>query len=79
MVATGRSPTEVDALAQRIAAGPAFAFASVKRLVHQAPTATFDAQLEAERDCFVAAAGTPDFREGIAAFFERRAAAFGKS
>lgn len=68
---------EVSALAQRIAAGPAFAFASVKRLVHQAPTVSFDEQLEAERDAFVAAAATKDFREGVAAFFERRPAKFG--
>lgn len=69
---------EVAALARRIAAGPAFAFSSVKRLVHQAPTASFDEQLEAEREGFVAAARTKDFREGIAAFFERRPPAFGQ-
>jgi 2-(1,2-epoxy-1,2-dihydrophenyl)acetyl-CoA isomerase len=68
---------EVNALAQRIAAGPAFAFASVKRLVYQATRVSFDEQLEAERDAFVAAAGTKDFREGVAAFFERRPAKFG--
>ncbi len=69
---------EVDAVAARIAAGPAFAFASVKRLVHQAPTVPLDVQLESERDAFVAAARMADFREGITAFFERRAAKFGK-
>jgi 2-(1,2-epoxy-1,2-dihydrophenyl)acetyl-CoA isomerase len=68
---------EVNALAQRIAAGPAFAFASVKRLVYQATGASFDEQLEAERAAFVAAAGTKDFREGVAAFFERRPPKFG--
>jgi 2-(1,2-epoxy-1,2-dihydrophenyl)acetyl-CoA isomerase len=68
---------EVNALAQRIAAGPAFAFASVKRLVYQATGVSFDEQLEAERDAFVAAAATEDFREGVAAFFERRPAKFG--
>jgi enoyl-CoA hydratase/carnithine racemase len=57
--------------------GPAFAFASVKRLVYQATGVSFDEQLEAERDAFVAAARTKDFREGVAAFFERRAARFG--
>jgi enoyl-CoA hydratase/carnithine racemase len=58
--------------------GPAFAFASVKRLVYQATGVSFNEQLEAERDAFVAAAaGTKDFREGVAAFFERRAARFG--
>jgi 2-(1,2-epoxy-1,2-dihydrophenyl)acetyl-CoA isomerase len=77
VVATERLTEEVNALAQRIAAGPAFAFASVKRLVYQATGASFDEQLEAERDAFVAAAGTKDFREGVAAFFERRPAKFG--
>jgi 2-(1,2-epoxy-1,2-dihydrophenyl)acetyl-CoA isomerase len=67
---------EVEALARRIADGPAFAFASVKRLVHQAATTPFNDQLEAERDRFIAAAGTADFREGIGAFFERRPAKF---
>lgn len=69
--------TEVAAYARRVADGPALAFASVKRLVHQAPTATFAQQLHAERDGFVAAAATADFREGIAAFFARRPAKFG--
>jgi len=78
-VAPDKLAAEVDAVARRVADGPAFAFASVKRLVHQAPTVTFDFQLEAERERFVAAAGTQDFREGIAAFFERRPAAFGES
>jgi 2-(1,2-epoxy-1,2-dihydrophenyl)acetyl-CoA isomerase len=77
VVATERLTEEVNALAQHITAGPAFAFASVKRLVYQATGASFDEQLEAERDAFVAAAGTKDFREGVAAFFERRPAKFG--
>jgi 2-(1,2-epoxy-1,2-dihydrophenyl)acetyl-CoA isomerase len=77
VMATEKLADEVKALAQRIAAGPAFAFASVKRLVYQATGASFDEQLEAERDAFVAAAATKDFREGVAAFFERRPAKFG--
>ena len=35
-------------------------------------------QLEAERENFLAAARTKDFREGVAAFFERREPEFGK-
>jgi 2-(1,2-epoxy-1,2-dihydrophenyl)acetyl-CoA isomerase len=77
IVPTEKLAEEIEALAQRVAAGPAFAFASVKRLVYQATGASFDEQLEAERDAFVAAAGTKDFREGVAAFFERRPAKFG--
>jgi 2-(1,2-epoxy-1,2-dihydrophenyl)acetyl-CoA isomerase len=77
VVPTEKLAAEVDAIARRIAEGPAFAFASVKRLVHQAPTTSFNDQLEAERDGFVTAAGTRDFREGIGAFLDRRPAKFG--
>ena len=78
VVAASKLDDEVVALAQRIADGPALAFASVKRLVHQAATSSFDAQLEAEREGFLAAARTRDFREGVAAFFERREPRFGE-
>lgn len=79
VVAPDRLQAEADTLAQRIASGPAHAFASVKRLVHQAAQGPFDLQLEAEREGFFGAAGTADFREGITAFFERRDPRFGRS
>jgi 2-(1,2-epoxy-1,2-dihydrophenyl)acetyl-CoA isomerase len=79
VVPAAKLAEEVAAYARRVADGPAFAFGSVKRLVYQASTATFDAQLEAEREGFIASAGTADFREGIAAFFARRPAKFGAS
>jgi 2-(1,2-epoxy-1,2-dihydrophenyl)acetyl-CoA isomerase len=69
---------EVDALARRIASGPATAQASLKHLIEQAPYSSLDAQLDAEREGFVRAASTADFREGVAAFLERRPAQFGK-
>jgi 2-(1,2-epoxy-1,2-dihydrophenyl)acetyl-CoA isomerase len=77
VVPAAQLDAEVAALARRIATGPAFAFASVKRLVHQAPANSFDEQLEAERDAFVAASRTADFREGVTAFLEKRAPVFG--
>jgi 2-(1,2-epoxy-1,2-dihydrophenyl)acetyl-CoA isomerase len=52
--------------------------ASVKRLVHLSATAPLDVAPEAERDGWVAAAATVDFKEGIAAFFEKRAPKFGQ-
>ena len=67
---------EVDLLARRIANGPKDAHATLKRLVGQAPYTALDAQLGAECDGFVKAAGTRDFREGVAAFLERRAPRF---
>lgn len=63
-------------VAQRLAEGPAEAFAKVKRLVRAADTCTLDQQLDQEKAGFVAATRTPDFREGITAFFERRPARF---
>jgi len=69
---------EVDALARRIAAGPATAHANLKRLVEQAPYTSLDRQLDGERDGFVQAAGTRDFREGVLAFLERRHPQFGQ-
>ena len=70
---------EVRALAARIAAGPAQAQTSLKRLIWQAAHRSLDDQLDAEAAGFVALAATADFREGVAAFIERRAPRFGES
>jgi 2-(1,2-epoxy-1,2-dihydrophenyl)acetyl-CoA isomerase len=77
VVPAARLTEEITAYAKRISEGPAFAFASVKKLVNDAPTSTFEQQLDAERAGFMRAAATADFREGIAAFFERRSPEFG--
>lgn len=63
---------ETQALAKRIAAGPAHAQASLKQLVWRATSGALEDQLEAEAAGFIALAGTADFREGVTAFFERR-------
>ncbi len=77
VVASAELDREVDALARRIAAGPATAQATLKHLVEQALYTPLDAQLDAERAGFIKAAGTADFREGVAAFIERRTPVFG--
>jgi 2-(1,2-epoxy-1,2-dihydrophenyl)acetyl-CoA isomerase len=59
-------------LAQRLADGPASAFATAKRLVYFATTSTIDEQLDREKAAFVAASKTRDFKEGITSFFEKR-------
>jgi 2-(1,2-epoxy-1,2-dihydrophenyl)acetyl-CoA isomerase len=69
---------DVQTLANRLAAGPAQAQASLKRLVWQASGSSLDTQLDAEAAGFVSLAATSDFREGVAAFFERREPRFGK-
>ena len=43
-----------------------------KRLFERAPTATLEDQLEWEAELQAAATRTDDFREGVAAFLEKR-------
>lgn len=63
---------EGHALAQRLAEGPTVAYANIKALIDGAFAAPLARQLDAEREAFVEAAGTADFREGLSAFFDRR-------
>ena len=68
---------EAASLADRIAAGPAKAQSSLKRLIWRARNGSIDDQMEAEAASFMSLAATADFREGVAAFFERRRPRFG--
>jgi 2-(1,2-epoxy-1,2-dihydrophenyl)acetyl-CoA isomerase len=70
---------EADALASRtaevasqLAALPTRAIGMTKRLLDRAVTATLDDQLEWEAQLQTAATQTEDFREGVAAFLEKR-------
>lgn len=74
---------EVAAFASRVAeraaelaAAPTHAIAETKRLYDLAATATLEEQLEREAEAQAAAARTDDFREGVAAFSEKRAPEF---
>jgi 2-(1,2-epoxy-1,2-dihydrophenyl)acetyl-CoA isomerase len=77
VVANEELAAETERLATRLSSGPALAHASLKRLIWRASAASLDNQLEAEREGFMALAKTADFREGVAAFFERRSPHFG--
>ena len=63
-------------LAGELAALPTRAIGMTKRLLDRAPTATLDEQLEWEAQLQAAATQTEDFREGVAAFLEKRAPDF---
>lgn len=69
---------EAQTLANRISAGPAQAQTSLKRLIWSATNASVEDQLDAEAAGFMSLAATPDFREGVAAFFEHRKPRFGE-
>lgn len=64
------------ALAEKLAAGPTKAYALAKQAIQEASVNTLDAQLDLERDLQREAGRTADFREGVAAFLEKRPAAF---
>jgi enoyl-CoA hydratase/carnithine racemase len=72
----GRALDEAVALAQRLAAGPARATARIKDLCRNAAGATLEAQLEREARHMVRSLGDAESAEGIAAFFDKRAADF---
>ena len=65
--------------AAELAAGPTRAIALTKRLYDEAATSTLEEQLELEAQLQTAATQTEDFREGVAAFGEKREARFSGS
>ena len=63
--------------ARRLASGPRQALAAAKRSIHAAVTTPGRDGLRAEREAFLALFTTPDQREGMAAFLEKRSPSFG--
>lgn len=67
---------EAEALAARFAAGPTRGLAETKRLIRAASLADLSTQLDVERDAMRALGRSADYREGVAAFLEKRRPAF---
>jgi 2-(1,2-epoxy-1,2-dihydrophenyl)acetyl-CoA isomerase len=67
---------EADALAERLATGPTRAYAGAKAQINARVYAGLEEQLEVEASLQHEAAGSADFREGVAAFLEKRPARF---
>jgi 2-(1,2-epoxy-1,2-dihydrophenyl)acetyl-CoA isomerase len=67
---------QVAERAAALAVAPTRAIALTKRLYDEASTSTLEDQLEREAEAQAEAAQTEDFREGVAAFGEKRQARF---
>jgi 2-(1,2-epoxy-1,2-dihydrophenyl)acetyl-CoA isomerase len=63
---------EVAAVAGKLAAAPTYALGLAKRALAASSTNTLAEQLDLERDLQQLAGASPDAREGIAAFLEKR-------
>ena len=67
---------EIEALAQRLAAGPTLAYGRMRRLMRRSFDSDLASQLDAEKEAFAGSAATNDFAEGVQAFFDKRPARF---
>lgn len=67
---------EAGKLAQQLAKGPTGSFGRIKRMMNASFGNDLRAQLELEADCQLESGRANDFREGVAAFFEKRAPGF---
>jgi 2-(1,2-epoxy-1,2-dihydrophenyl)acetyl-CoA isomerase len=72
VVDADRLPERAAELAATLAAMPTRAIGMTKRLFDAAPNNTLEEQLELEAQLQSAATQTEDFREGVAAFLEKR-------
>ncbi|HVW71229.1 MAG TPA: enoyl-CoA hydratase-related protein [Steroidobacteraceae bacterium] len=63
-------------IAARLARGPKVALGMMRRMVWKALDSPWEACLKAEREAQRAAGNTEDFKEGLAAFLEKRPPAF---
>ncbi|MES2903443.1 MAG: 2-(1,2-epoxy-1,2-dihydrophenyl)acetyl-CoA isomerase PaaG [Pseudomonadota bacterium] len=67
---------EVDVLAAKLAALPPLGLAAIKSIVRTTGGRTLDEELDLQRDEMRRLGFTHDYREGVAAFLEKRAASF---
>jgi 2-(1,2-epoxy-1,2-dihydrophenyl)acetyl-CoA isomerase len=71
-----RLDAEVDALATRFAAGPTRGLAAIKRMIRESWGQSLDAELDRQADAMRELGYSDDYREGVAAFMEKRKPSF---
>ena len=76
VVPTEELEARTMALARRLASGPTRAYGHAKRLIYGSSENQMERQLQMEAEAFADCVSSQDFREGVAAFVEKRPAAF---
>lgn len=67
---------EVDAVATKLATLPPLGLAAIKQIIRTSGSRTLDQELDLQRDEMRRLGFTQDYREGVAAFLEKRPAKF---
>jgi 2-(1,2-epoxy-1,2-dihydrophenyl)acetyl-CoA isomerase len=67
---------EVDGLAAKLASLPPLGLAAIKQIIRTSGSRTLDEELDLQRDEMRRLGFTEDYREGVAAFLEKRPARF---
>lgn len=75
-VADAEFAQRVDAIAMQLASGPTLGFARTKQAIYASPDNTMEAQLALEGEFMRECGFSDDYREGVAAFKEKRVAVF---
>ena len=63
---------EANKFAAKLAAGPTGSIGRIKRMLNATFSNTLEEQLELEHECQIESGKSDDFKEGVAAFFEKR-------
>ena len=76
VVAAAELGVEAAKFAAKLAAGPTGSIGRIKRMLNASFSNDLTAQLALEHECQIESGKSDDFREGVAAFFEKRAPNF---
>jgi len=76
VVSSNELDDECARLADRLAHGPTHVYGQAKKLMYRSLENEFESQLQLEAECFADCAKRDDYREGVAAFVEKRKANF---
>ena len=72
VVPAGELMNEARTLALLLAAGPTGAIGRIKKMLNSSLANTLNQQLDLEHHCQIESGKSDDFKEGVAAFFEKR-------